>query len=225
MNPSQEREVHQNGPISSISALDKLFEVQPLDLKLHAMAVCRYAKLLLKTVAKVHPECALDEQRQTLISEAALFHDVGKIMLPASILYKKESLTTEEWHLIHAHPFLGAKLITLATEEDNEYLHTILDVCRYHHERWDGKGYPYKLCKEDIPFSAQIVGLADVYDALTQPRSYKKGINHTQTVKMILNGECGAFSPLLLGCFSCCSPDLYQALCAQRLENEDAHKF
>lgn len=220
MSPSKEREavrtnVHRNGQFTPISTLDKLFELQPFDLKRHVLAVRWYTKLLLKTVAETYPECALNEHRQFLISESILFHDIGKIMLPNSILCKKESLTAEEWNLIHAHPFLGAKLIALVTEEDSEYMQTILDVCSYHHERWDGKGYPYELCGEDIPFSAQIVGLADVYDALTQPRCYKEKMEHTQAVKMILDGECGAFSPLLLDCFSGCSPDLYHALCIQ----------
>ncbi len=220
MNPSEERalvstDAHRNGRSTSISTLDKIFAFQPFDLKRHALVVRWYTKLLLKAVAEAHPECELDERRQLLISEAALFHDIGKIMLPSSILYKKASLTTEEWNLIHAHPFLGAKLIALVAEEDSEYLHTILDVCSYHHERWDGKGYPYELCGEAIPFSAQIVSLADVYDALTQPRCYKGKIKHAQAVKMILDGECGAFSPLLLDCFSGCSSDLYHALCIQ----------
>ena len=208
----------------SISTLNKLFELQQFDLKLHALSVRWYTKLLLKAVAEAHPECGVDERIQFLISEAALFHDIGKIMLPNSILYKKERLTTEEWSLLHAHPFWGTKIIELAEDGDSEYLHTVLDVCSCHHERWDGKGYPYGLCGETIPFSAQIVGLADVYDALTQVRSSKGRIEHTQAVQMILDGECGVFSPFLLDCFSDCSPELYHALCVQQAE-EDAHEF
>ncbi len=210
---------HQNGQFT-ISSLDKLFELQQFDLKLHALAVRWYTKLLLKAVAEAHPECGLDERRQLLISESALFHDIGKIMLPNSILYKKERLTTEEWSLLHAHPFFGTKLIELVEDEDSEYLRTIMDVCSYHHERWDGKGYPYELCGQAIPFSAQIVGLADAYDALTQARSCKGRIEHAQAVQMIVDGECGVFSPLLLDCFSSCNPELYHALCVQRATHE-----
>lgn len=230
MRPFQEKGAvragaRQDDKIPAVSVLDKIFERQPFDLKRHVVAVRWYTKLLLKAVAKAHPEYELDERKQILISEAALFHDIGKIMLPGSILYKKEGLTAEEWNLIRAHPFLGAKLIALVTEEDSEYIHTILDVCRYHHERWDGKGYPYKLCGEDIPLSAQIVGLADVYDALTQERCYKERIGHTQAVKMILDSECGAFSPLLLDCFSECHTELYHALYVQQEEKGNVDKL
>lgn len=211
---------HQNGQFT-ISSLDKLFELQQFDLKLHALAVRWYTKLLMKAVAEAHPECGLDERKQLFISEAALFHDIGKIMLPCSILYKKEKLIPDEWTLLRAHPFLGAKLIELLADEDEGDLHTVLDVCRYHHERWDGKGYPYGICGENIPFSAQIVGLADAYDALTQARSYKGRIEHTQAVRMILDGECGAFSPLLLDCFSACQTEMYHALCMQQEERTD----
>lgn len=204
-------EQHQNGKLG-ILTLNDLFELQQIDLKLHALSVRWYTKLLLHTIVNLHPEYNLDEFTQCAIVEAALFHDIGKILIPDDILLKAEELKEDEKNLIHAHPLLGAKLIEFISDDDKEYLRIILDVCRYHHERWDGKGYPYALSKEGIPLSAQIVGLADVYDALTQERCYKEKIEHEQAVQMIRNGECGTFSPALLECLDVCNAELYHAL-------------
>ena len=136
------------------------------------------------------------------ISQAAALHDIGKIAIPDYIINKQGKLTDEEYALMKKHTIFGAEMIEKMPEyEKDPFLKIVHDICRHHHERFDGNGYPDGLVGNEIPLAAQIVSIADVYDALTSQRCYKPAFSHDKAVKMILNGECGVFNPLLLDCF------------------------
>ena len=129
-------------------------------------------------------------------------HDIGKLAIPDSILNKPGRLTDEEFEIMKSHTVLGSNMLdNLTMYNDNPVLlETARDICRHHHERWDGGGYPDQLKGDEIPISAQVVSLADVYDALTSDRVYKKAIPHDEAMRMIISGECGQFNPLLIEC-------------------------
>ena len=120
---------------------------------------------------------------------------MGKIGIPDAILNKPTSLTEEEYELIKAHTVIGADILKNITIIDH-----VAEIAKYHHERWDGKGYPEGLQGDEIPLWSQIVGIVDVYDALVSPRVYKKAFSHEKAMEMILAGECGTFNPILLEC-------------------------
>jgi putative two-component system response regulator len=134
---------------------------------------------------------------------ASILHDIGKISIPDNILNKPGRLTKDEFDVMKLHPVKGCEIFEnmpqgMLDEDIYEYCY---DICRHHHERWDGKGYPDGLCGDDISIWAQIVAIADVYDALISPRVYKSAYDHDTAVKMILNGECGTFNSKVLEAF------------------------
>lgn len=138
-----------------------------------------------------------------MISKAAAFHDIGKISISESILNKPGRLTEEEFEIMKTHSAVGADMLeNLPLHRDGPLVKIAYEICRWHHERYDGNGYPDGLKGEEIPISAQAVSLADAYDALISERVYKKAFSHEKVLSMILNGECGAFHPLLLECLS-----------------------
>lgn len=137
----------------------------------------------------------------SLLRKASSLHDIGKIGIPEEILNKPGRLTEEEFETMKKHPLFGAELLeSLSLNQEDKLVRLSYEVCRWHHERYDGKGYPDGLCGDEIPISAQIVSVADVYDALTSERVYKKAFTHEQAMTMIKNGECGSFNPILLEC-------------------------
>lgn len=128
-------------------------------------------------------------------------HDIGKIGIDEKILNKPGRLTKEEFEIMKTHTVIGANMLeSLAIYQSEPLVRVAHDICRWHHERFDGKGYPDGLVGDEIPISAQVVSLADVYDALVSERVYKKAFSHERAIQMILNGECGAFNPVLLEC-------------------------
>lgn len=128
-------------------------------------------------------------------------HDVGKISISDTILNKKGRLTDEEMEIMKTHTTKGYEIIRgFKLNDDEEQERYSLDIAKYHHERWDGKGYPEGLQGDEIPLWSQIVGIVDVYDALVSPRVYKKAFSHEKAMEMILAGECGTFNPILLEC-------------------------
>lgn len=135
------------------------------------------------------------------ICAASSFHDIGKINIPSEILNKQGALTVEEYEIMKTHTVKGEEMMNGLTEfQDEPLIRYCRQICRSHHERWDGSGYPDGLSGDDIPIIAQVVALADVYDALTSERCYKEAFSHEQAIRMILKGECGAFNPVLLDC-------------------------
>ena len=126
---------------------------------------------------------------------------MGKIAIDEKILNKPGRLTTEEFEIMKTHASVGAQMLRdLPIHQEEPLVKVAYEICRWHHERWDGRGYPDGLVGDQIPISAQIVALADVYDALTSERVYKPAFTHEKAIEMILEGECGAFNPLLLDC-------------------------
>ena len=164
------------------------------------VAVARGCLLLHQLVQKTD-RYQLDESDISLISTASALHDIGKIMIPEEILNKPGRLTEEEYATIKTHTTEGARILKgLAIGQDEPLVKVAHAICRWHHERWDGGGYPDRLKGDEIPIAAQVVALADVYDALTSERCYKQSYSHEKAVDMILHGECGSFNPLLMEC-------------------------
>ena len=159
----------------------------------------------------------ITSEMQDNIPLAAALHDIGKIAIDEKILNKPGRLTKEEFEVIKTHTTIGAEMLSKLENFNTEpLLQTAYSIARWHHERWDGCGYPDGLKGDEIPIEAQVVALADVYDALTSERCYKKAYPHRKAVDMILNGECGAFNPILLECFMEIEGDL-------ALELEEKH--
>ena len=185
-----------------VDALSSIIEYRSSESGQHILRIRHFTKILLEEVQKSCPEYGLTEESVTIISSASALHDVGKIAIPDSILMKPGKLTEEEWEVMKTHAVMGCHILdSLAEVGNREYLRYAYNICRYHHERWDGLGYPEGLIGEDIPICAQVVGLADAYDALTSKRVYKDAYDLGTAVNMILRGDCGTFSPKLLECF------------------------
>ena len=138
-----------------------------------------------------------------MICGAATLHDIGKIAIPDSVLKKPGKLTEEEFETMKQHTVMGCEILqTLDYVQNEEYFDYCYEICRHHHERWDGRGYPDGIAGDAIPLCSQVVGLADVYDALTNERVYKPAYSHKEAVAMICGGECGSFNPDLIDCFT-----------------------
>ena len=161
-----------------------------------------------------------------LITTASSLHDIGKIRIPEEILNKPGRLTDEEFKIMKTHSELGAAIIKdMDFSQDHPLVHTAWEICRWHHERWDGKGYPDGLKGEEIPISAQVVSIVDVYDALTSERCYKKAFDHDTAIQMILDGQCGQFNPILLKCLKELSIQLSKMLNKEMDDNKYSHEI
>ncbi len=205
-----------------IDILSHIVEFRNGETGLHIRHVHVLTELLLEKLNQKE-DLFFTQQEISIISTASALHDVGKIAIPEHILNKPGKLTDEEFAVMKTHTTMGADMLrNLPIYQDKPLVKTAYEICRWHHERWDGKGYPDGLKGDEIPISAQIVALADVYDALTSKRVYKGPYPHDKAVQMILNGECGMFSPLLLECFSALSEDIRQTF-ADDAMSEDIH--
>ena len=148
-----------------------------------------------------------------MIFIASSFHDIGKIGIDEKILNKPGRLTVEEFNEMKKHTLIGASMLSkMERYKEEPLIHIAYQICRWHHERYDGSGYPDGLVGDEIPISAQIVSLADVYDALISVRAYKKGFTHERAIEMILGGECGIFNPILVECFMEIEPKIKQKM-------------
>lgn len=185
-----------------IDALSSIIEYRSAESGQHIRRIRMFTKILLKEVAKAYQEYNLDSRTIEIIADASSMHDIGKIAIPDSILNKPGPLTGEEFEVMKTHTTKGCEMLSgLDRMNNKEYIGYAYNICRYHHERWNGKGYPDGLKGDNIPICAQVVAIADCYDALTMDRVYKKALPTEQAFNMILNGECGEFSPRLLECF------------------------
>ncbi len=175
----------------------------------HQNRMQRLVELLADTMSSLYPESGLAPQDTFLIKSAALTYDIGKITIPDAILLKPGKLSADELELMRTYVDKGASLIDgfFKFKNSKQFMVTI-DVARYHHERYDGNGYPNKLSREEIPLAAQIVGLADAYDALASKRVYKEAYPLSKCAQMISDGECGMFSPRLLKVFNTVRPQI-----------------
>ncbi len=197
----QSESIRRNNQIM-IDTLSSIIEYRSDESGKHVLRVRHFTKLLLEEVAQNHPEYMLTPTTIDIITAASALHDIGKVSIPDTILNKPSRLTKDECAIMKTHTTVGSRLIDgLKALGDTEYLRYIYNIILYHHERYDGKGYPEGLVGEQIPICAQVVGLVDAYDAVTTKRVYKDAYPHEVAVNMILNGECGAFSPQLLECF------------------------
>ncbi len=180
----------------------------------HVMHIRSLTGLLLHRLAQKTDRYELTSADISVISYASALHDIGKIAIPESILNKPGPLTQEEFELMKTHSMKGAAMLEhLPLRQHEPLVREAYDICRWHHERYDGQGYPDRLVGEDIPVSAQVVALADVYEALTSPRVYKTAYSHDRAIAMILNGECGIFNPLLLECLADMSGSIEEEIC------------
>lgn len=185
-----------------VDALSSIIEYRSAESGRHVQRIRYFAKLLLEDIAANYPEYQLTPEDIQSIVSATTLHDIGKISIPDYILNKPGKLTSAEFEIMKNHTVNGAHIIEeLAGIADQKYLRYAYNIALYHHERWDGSGYPKGLRGDEIPICAQVASLADVYDALTTDRVYKEKYPHTQAVNMILNKECGVFPPKLLECF------------------------
>lgn len=186
-----------------VNILSHIVEFRNGESGMHCRNIFSITNILLQCLVEKTDKYNLTSKDISLITISSALHDIGKISIPGAILNKPGRLTTEEFEIMKTHTTVGASLLDgLPIYRDDPLVKVARDICRWHHERYDGKGYPDGLKGEEIPISAQIVALADVYDALTSERCYKKAFSHEKAFNMINNGECGQFSPLLLECLA-----------------------
>ena len=196
-----------------IDILSQVVEFRNSENREHIIHIRTITELLLHRLIQKTDQYQLSEADIAMIMTASALHDIGKINIPENILNKPGKLTSEEFKIMKAHTTIGSDMIRkMITKPEKPLLHVAWQVCRWHHERWDGHGYPDGLIGEQIPISAQVVGMADVYTALTSKRCYKDAYDHETAMEMIFSGECGAFNPLLLECLSEIASELRVAI-------------
>ena len=203
--------------------LSQIVEFRNGESGLHVLHINILTQLLLEKLMRKSENYDLSWSQQHMIATASALHDIGKIGIDEKILNKPGKLTKEEFEAMKQHTIIGARMLDrLEMYHDEEMMKYAYEICRWHHERYDGKGYPDGLVGEEIPISAQVVSLADAYDALISDRVYKKAYSHEQAVKMILNGECGAFNPALLECLTDIQDHLKEVVDSDFVDNFDA---
>lgn len=175
----------------------------------HVINVQSYTEILLRELIKITDKYNLTESDISLIATVSALHDIGKISIPDEIINKPGKLTDEEFVIMKSHSAVGSQMISdVPLYRDEPIVKLAYSIARWHHERWDGRGYPDRLAGDDIPIAAQAVSLADVYDALTAERCYKKPFSHETAIEMISKGECGQFNPLLITCMLNCAEEM-----------------
>ena len=206
---SDQIRARENNTDTLVGVLSHIVEFRNGESGAHVRHIRIITELLLHRLLEISSQYPITAEQQDNIPLASALHDIGKIGIDEKILNKPGKLTPEEFEVIKTHSMLGAEMLhQLENFNEQPLLQTAYEITRWHHERWDGRGYPDGLKGDAIPISAQLVALADVYDALTSERCYKKAFSHEKAVQMILNGECGAFNPLLLQCLTDMQTDL-----------------
>lgn len=186
-----------------IEILSQIVEFRNGESGRHVLNVNIITGILLEQLTQITDKYNISWSDRLIITTASSLHDIGKIGINEKILNKAGRLTPQEIEKIKEHTVIGASILeNMELFKDEELVKTAYQICRWHHERYDGRGYPDGLKGEEIPVSAQVVALADVYDALVSRRVYKKSYSHEEAMKMILGGECGAFNPVLLQCLT-----------------------
>ena len=204
-----------------VGVLSQIVEFRNGESGLHVKHIRRFTECILDCLIEKDPDLHLGTKERENIPLASALHDIGKIAVDDKILNKPGRLTPEYKEAMKLHTVYGAKMLEeLQPYYDEPLLKTATDIAHWHHERWDGRGYPDGLVGDAIPLSAQIVSLADVYDALTSERCYKKAYSHDKAVEMILNGECGVFNPKLVECFVEIQNVLREELCDVKHRDE-----
>lgn len=208
----------------TIELLSDLVEMRNAESGMHVRRVKGFTKIIAEDVKENCPEYGLDEKSVKTITTASAMHDVGKIKVSDSVLLKPGKLTPEEYEQIKKHTVYGCDVLERSKNMwDESYYRLCCDICKYHHEKWDGKGYPEGLCGDEIPIAAQLVSLADCFDALTSERVYKKEYAPERAYDMIMEGECGAFNPKLKKSLERCRECLIDL--AEKMKKENAECF
>ena len=210
---SDQIRARENNTDMLVGVLSHIVEFRNGESGAHVRHIRIITELLLHRLLEFSSRYSITAEQQDMIPLASALHDIGKIGIDEKILNKPGRLTPEEFEVMKTHSILGAQMLhDLDNFAAQPLLQTAYEIARWHHERWDGRGYPDGLKGDEIPISAQLVSLADVYDALTSERCYKKAFSHEKAVQMIRNGECGAFNPLLLQCLTDVQADLKEEL-------------
>ena len=196
-----------------IEILSHIVEFRNGESGMHVRHVHTLTETMLTALMRRTDKYHLTQADISIISTASALHDIGKIAIPEEILNKPGRFTPEEFAIMKTHSMEGAKMLEALPFYQNEPLvKAAYQICRWHHERWDGRGYPDGLKGDEIPIGAQMVALADVYDALTSERVYKPALTHERAIEMILNGECGTFNPLVMECLEDCADEIREEL-------------
>ena len=196
-----------------VSILAHIVEFHNGESGLHVVHIATMVNILLSHLKHRDSSLVLERGEVACITMASALHDIGKIAIPSEIINKPGRLTDEEFAIMKTHSARGAEMLdNLPIFQDEPLVHCAHDICRWHHERWDGRGYPDGLVGDQIPLSAQVVSLADVYDALTSERVYKPAYDHRTAMSMILGGECGQFNPELIACLEECADEVQREL-------------
>lgn len=182
-----------------IESLSTVVEFRDLESGEHIKRIKKFTNILLNRIADEQNSYDLNDYLISIITSASAMHDIGKIAIPDSVLLKPGRLNPDEFEIIKKHTVSGCEILTnLSFINNDDFYNVCYSICRSHHERWDGKGYPDGLKGDEIPISAQVVSVADVYDALVSERVYKKAIPHDEAIEMIITGKCGCFSEFIL---------------------------
>ena len=209
---AQEKKIRESNEFM-IDALSSVVEFRSLETGEHIRRIKFFTRILLKYLMKYFPKYGLTPVQVDEIARAAALHDIGKIGIPDAILLKPARLTPEEFEVMKTHTTIGCDVLERFREKQTEEFYKYCyEICRYHHERWDGNGYPDHLVGDEIPISAHIVAIADVYDALVSPRVYKSIYANNIAYDMIMKGECGQFSPDVLECFALAKEDFFNVV-------------
>ena len=207
-----------------IDTIATIVEFRNMESGYHLRRIKGFVRILALTAMNNFPEMELTPHKIDVITQASAMHDIGKISVPDSILLKPGRLTNEEFEVMKSHTTRGCEVIEMLKDiQDKEYYEACLDICRHHHERYDGRGYPDGLKGDDNSIASQLTALADVYDALVSDRVYKSAYPMDVAYEMIKNGECGVFSEKLMACFEFARPDM-EELVKQTKAAEQAEK-
>ena len=202
-----------------IDSLSNIVEFRNMEPKQHIKRIREYSLCLGNSVMRLYPEYELTDEKLIQIGWASALHDIGKIVIPDSIILKPGKLTPDEFELIKSHTTKGAEIIQHRIQLNDRVIYEYAyDIARHHHEKYDGKGYPDGLKGDEISIAAQIVSLVDVYDALTSKRVYKVSYESDKAYQMIINGHSGMFSPKLLKAFTEVKAELEHLLAMYRDE-------
>lgn len=206
---AKEREIRENNEFM-IDALSSVVEFRSAETGEHVRRIKYFTRIMLKYLMKYFPKYNVSQAEAEQIARASALHDIGKIGIPDSILLKPDKLTEQEFEIIKTHTTIGCEILEKFKEsQSSEFYRFCYEICRHHHERWDGNGYPDHLAGDEIPLSAQVVAIADVYDALVSPRVYKSVYANNIAFDMIMSGECGQFAPDVLECFELAKVDFF----------------
>ncbi len=192
-----------------INALSSVIEFRSLESSEHIKRVKECTAIILEYVRLFYPEYGITKEQADLIVSASALHDIGKIAIPDEILLKPGRLTPEEFAQMKTHTTKGCEILENFKQEDTDFYKYCYEICRWHHERVDGKGYPDGLKGNEIPIWAQVVSIVDVFDALVNERCYKPAYHVDEATRMIMDGECGAFSEEILHSYEMAKGELY----------------